>query len=88
MDPVTNHQQTESAARTHLSQIPEFTWTSFDRDDLPEIADFYATVESFDRNPERASLAELQDFWDSPRSVPEEDTLVARDESGRVMATA
>lgn len=88
MDPIADHQQAEGAARTHLSRIPGFTWTPFDRDDLPEIADFYATVESFDRNPERSSLADLQDFWDSPRSVPEEDTLVARDESGRVVATA
>jgi GNAT superfamily N-acetyltransferase len=78
----------ESDALADLVADPAINWQPFGRDDLPAIADFYAECEAFDRNPERQSLAGLQEFWDSPRSRPEEDTLVGYDLDGRVVATA
>lgn len=63
-------------------------WHPFDRDDLPAIAEFYRICEHHDENPERTSLAGLQEFWDSPRSCPDEDTLVGLDADGVVAATA
>jgi len=79
---------TEAEARAALTAIPGITWRPFGRDDLPAIADFYAECESFDRNEERQSLSALREFWDSPRSRPELDTLVGYDAAGRVVATA
>lgn len=77
----------ESRARAVLDSIGGISWRSFERADLPAIAGFYAECEAFDRNPERHSLAGLQEFWDSPRSRPDEDTLVGVDDLGRVVAT-
>ena len=71
-----------------LDALPGMTWRPFERDDLPDIAALYAACEAQDRNPERKSLSGLQEFWDSSRSRPDEDTLVGRDESGQVVATA
>lgn len=68
--------------------MPGILWRPFGREDLPAIAEFYAECESYDHNPERRSLAGLQEFWDSPRSRPEGDTLVGLDSSGQVIATA
>lgn len=79
---------TEATARAAQDEISTITWRPFDREDLPAIAAFYALVEAHDNNPERTSLADLQDFWDSPRSVPERDTLIGLDANGRVVATA
>lgn len=78
----------EADARADLASHPAINWRPFDRDDLPAIADFYAECEAFDRNPERQSLSGLQEFWDSPRSRPEADTLVGYDLDYRVVATA
>lgn len=78
----------EADARAALQAFPGIGWRSFQRVDLPEIADFYAHCERFDRNPERHSLAGLEEFWDSPRSRPDEDTLVGVDGAGRIVATA
>jgi len=71
-----------------LEEIPGVSWRPFARADLPAIARFYAECEAFDRNPERQSLADLEEFWDSPRSRPDEDTLLGVDDRGRVVATA
>lgn len=79
---------TEAEARAALDRLDGLTWTPFTREALPEIAAFYAAVEEYDENPERTSLDELRDYVDSPRSVPEEDTLVGRDAEGRIVATA
>lgn len=78
----------ESDARAGLDSISGVAWRAFERADLPAIADFYAECEVFDRNPERRSLAGLEEFWDSPRSRPDEDTVLAVDDRGRVVATA
>jgi mycothiol synthase len=78
----------EAGARVALEASPGTTWRSFGRDDLPAIAEFYAECEAVDHNPERQSLVGLQEFWDSPRSRPDEDTLVGFDSGGRVVATA
>lgn len=78
----------EAAARAGLDELPGIAWQPFGRDDLPAIAEFYTECEAYDANPERTSLADLGEFWDSPRSVPEEDTLVGHDDEGRVVATA
>lgn len=78
----------ESHALADLAAHPAIDWRPFGRDDLPAIADFYAECEAHDRNPERQSLGGLQEFWDSPRSRPEEDTLVGYDLNDRVVATA
>lgn len=78
----------EAAARRSLDQLGGITWRPFAREDLPDIAAFYTECEGYDDNPERTSPADLQEFWDSPRSVPEADTLVGRDPDGRVVATA
>jgi ribosomal protein S18 acetylase RimI-like enzyme len=78
----------ESAARRVLEDLPGISWRPFGREDLPDIAAFYTECETYDANPERTSLADLQEFWDSARSVPEEDTLVGRDADTRVVATA
>ncbi len=79
---------TEIDARAALDALDGITWTPFSREDLPQIAEFYAVCEDHDHNPERRSLAELQEFWDSPRSRPDEDTLVGRTADGSVVATA
>lgn len=78
---------TEAQARTTLEGFG-LTWTPFTREDLPAVTAFYGVCEEHDENPERWSLSELQEFWDSPRSRPEEDTLVARTADGHVVATA
>lgn len=79
----------EADARSALEAIcPGLTWRPFDRDDLPRIAEFYADCEAYDHNPERHSLSGLQEFWDSPRSHPDADTLVGYDGSDRIVATA
>ncbi|WP_344147910.1 GNAT family N-acetyltransferase [Nocardioides koreensis] len=76
----------EAEARAALDVIPGLTWEPIDRDRLPAVAAFYAECEAYDDNPERKSLAGLQEFWDSPRSRPEEDTLVGSDAEGRIVA--
>lgn len=78
----------EAAARTALDALDGLTWTPFTREALPEVAAFYAVVEEHDANPERTSLDELVDYVDSPRSVPEEDTLLGRNRDGQIIATA
>lgn len=78
----------QTTARAVLDQLRGIHWRPFERTDLPSIATFYADCERHDDNPERTSLAELQEYWDSPRSVPEEDTLVGCDSAGAVVATA
>ncbi|HWC22284.1 MAG TPA: GNAT family N-acetyltransferase [Flexivirga sp.] len=78
----------EAAARDRLDELPGISWQPFGRDDLPAIAAFYTECETYDENPERSSLADLEEFWDSTRSVPEADTLVGHDADGRVVATA
>lgn len=88
MDSQPDPQSHEAEARAVLDGCPGVTWRPFDRDDLSAIAAFYAACESFDDNPERQSLADLEEFWDSPRSRPEADTLVGYDDAGRVAATA
>jgi ribosomal protein S18 acetylase RimI-like enzyme len=79
---------TEADARAALEAIPGVSWRAFVRSDLPAIAEFYAEAERYDRNPERQSLTGLQEFWDSPRSRPEVDTLVGHDAQGQIVATA
>ena len=86
MDPMTL--SPEAAARRRLDELPGIGWQPFAREDLPDIAAFYTECQAYDDNPERSSLADLQEFWDSARSVPEEDTLVGRGPDGRVVATA
>lgn len=78
----------EAEARAALESTPGIVWRPFGRHDLPAIAAFYAECEAYDHNPERKSLAGLQEFWDAPRSRPDEDTLVGFDSSGQVVATA
>ncbi|MGN6415539.1 GNAT family N-acetyltransferase [Flexivirga sp.] len=78
----------ETAARQRLDELPGISWQPFGREDLPAIAEFYTECETYDANPERTSLADLEEFWDSPRSVPEADTLVGHDADGRIVATA
>jgi mycothiol synthase len=84
VDPVLS----EFGARAALESIAGVAWRAFERADLPEVAGFYSECEAFDRNPERHSLAGLEEFWDSPRSRPEEDTLLGVDDLGQVVATA
>ncbi|OFE15571.1 hypothetical protein BA895_22435 [Humibacillus sp. DSM 29435] len=79
---------TESEARAALDALPGIRWRPFARNDLPVIAAFYQACETHDENPERTSLASLEEFWDSPRSVPEHDTLAGCDASGDIVATA
>ncbi|MEO6999011.1 MAG: GNAT family N-acetyltransferase [Terracoccus sp.] len=79
---------TEAEARTTLDAWHGIRWRPFERQDLPAIAEFYHACETHDENPERTSLAGLEEFWDSPRSVPESDTLVGFDTSGDIVATA
>ena len=79
---------TEALARATLDALPGIRWRPFDRDELPAIAAFYQVCEAHDDNPERTSLTGLEEFWDSPRSVPESDTLAGFDASGEIVATA
>lgn len=76
----------ESAARAELAALPGLTWQSPTRDELPELAALYAASDAYDRNPERMSLERLEDYWDSPRSVPDADLIVGRDGDGVVAA--
>ena len=78
----------EAIARADLAAHPDVNWRPFGREDLPAIAEFYTECEAHDRNPERQSLAGLQEFWDSPRSRPDVDTLVGYDPDDQVVATA
>jgi ribosomal protein S18 acetylase RimI-like enzyme len=84
VDPYPSEADARSALEAACSGL---TWRPFGRDDLPAIADFYAACEAYDHNPERHSLAALEEFWDSPRSRPDADTLVGSDFSG-IVATA
>ena len=78
----------EADALADLAAHPAIRWQPFGRADLPAIAEFYAKCEVYDHNPERQSLGGLLEFWDSPRSRPEADTLVGYDSDRRVVATA
>jgi mycothiol synthase len=78
----------EADARAALEAIPGLSWRPFAREDLPAIAQLYAECEAYDDNPERHSLAGIEAFWDSPRSRPDEDTLLGVDSTGRAVATA
>lgn len=78
----------EAEARAALDAVPGLRWWPFTREDLPGIAAFYEACEGVDENPERTSLSDLEKFFDSPRSVPELDTLVGVDARGAVVATA
>ena len=79
---------TEAEARAALEAVPGTTWRPFGRDDLPAIATFFRECENYDHNPERQSLSGLQEFWDSPRSRPDIDTLVGYDVAQRIVAVA
>ncbi len=81
-------QLSAAQALTDLGAHPGISWRPFDRSDLPAIAGFYAECEAYDHNSERQSLSGLTEFWDSPRSRPDEDTLVGFDRDDRVVATA
>jgi mycothiol synthase len=78
----------EREARATLEAIPGLTWQPFQRVDLPAVAELYAQCEAFDGNPEHHSLVGLEEFWDSPRSRADKDTLIAVDSRDRVVATA
>ncbi len=78
----------EADARAALEAVPGVTWRAIGRSDIPAIARFYAECEAFDRNPERHSLAGLEEFWDSPRSRPDQDTLLGVDRMDQIVATA
>jgi mycothiol synthase len=78
----------EAGARRALEAVPGISWRASERADLPAIARFYAECEEFDRNPERRSLAGLEELWDSPRSRPDQDTLLGVDGADRIVATA
>jgi mycothiol synthase len=78
----------EREARARLDALPGLTWQPIGREDLPAVADLYATCEAFDQNPERQSLRGLQEYWDSPRSRPDLDTLVGYAASGCAVAVA
>jgi mycothiol synthase len=82
VDPVPS----ETDARAALDEIPDVTWRPVARDDLPAVAELYAACETYDANPERQSLAGLEEYWDSPRSHPDEDTLVGVDGAGAAVA--
>ena len=82
------HFLTETAAHAALEALPGIRWCPFARDDLPAIAEFYRVCETHDENPERTSISSLEEFWDSPRSVPEHDTLTGFDAIGGIVATA
>lgn len=79
---------TETEARAALEALPGLTWRPMARDDLPAVARFFAECETHDDNPERQSLSGLEEYWDSPRSRPEEDTLVGYDATARIVAVA
>lgn len=78
----------ETDARAALDGLAGLTWRPMGRDDLPAVAALYAVCEAHDANPERQSLTGLEEYWDSPRSRPDEDTLVAHDGAGAVVAVA
>ena len=78
----------EAAARAALDAIPGLTWRPIERDRLPAVAELFAECEAYDDNPERWSLAGLREYWDSPRSRPDEDTLTGWDGAGRLVAVA
>lgn len=75
-------------ARAALDALPGLTWCVPVREDLPDLAALLAQVERHDQNPERTSLDDLQEYWDSPRSRPADDMLLARDGRGRLAAVA
>jgi mycothiol synthase len=78
----------EPQCRAELDALPGLVWRPIGRDDLPAVAALYAECEAHDANPERQSLADLEEYWDSPRSRPDEDTLLARDTDGDAVAVA
>lgn len=78
----------EPEARAALDALPGIRWRPFDRADLPAVAAFYRVCETYDENPERRALTDLEEFWDSPRSVPEHDTLAGWDANRAIIATA
>lgn len=78
----------EAEARSVLDALPGLRWRPFAREDLPAIDAFHQVCERVDKNPERSSLPDLEEFFDSPRSVPELDTLAGFDAGGAVVATA
>ncbi len=57
----------EAEARAVLDGLPGLRWRPFARADLPQITAFYQVCERFDDNPERTSLPDLEEFFDSSR---------------------
>ncbi|WP_374968188.1 GNAT family N-acetyltransferase [Terrabacter sp. BE26] len=78
----------KAEARVALESLPGLTWRPIRRDDLPAVAAFFGECEEYDHNPERQSLTGLQEYWASPRSRPDEDTLVGYDAAGTIAALA
>lgn len=79
-----------AAARAVLDRIPGVRFGTPRREDLTELAEFFALCEEYDANPERQSLPGLEEYWDADRSRPEEDLLLGRDDRrdgrGRIVA--
>src|SRR5699024_8762871 len=89
---VLNHDRmefrSEPAARTALDTVPGLVWRPCGRGELPAGAGSYAACERHDASPERTSPADLREYWDAPRSAPDEDTLVGWNSSGDIVAVA
>ncbi|AKT52027.1 GNAT family N-acetyltransferase [Arsenicicoccus sp. oral taxon 190] len=77
----------ERAALDDLASLPGLTWRRATRDDLTSLAELRQASERFDASPERTTVAELTDYWDSERSVPTEDLLLVHDEDGTLVAS-
>lgn len=78
----------EPTARAALDSFTGIRWRPLERDDLRAVARFYRECETHDANPERTALSDLEEYWDSERSVPEEDTLAGWDGDDAVVAVA
>ncbi len=76
----------EQTALADLDALPGITWRRGDRADVPAIARLYAEAEAHDRNPERMSASDIEEYWDSPRSVPDEDLILGHDSGGALVA--
>lgn len=80
--------QRERDALAELRAIDGLEWRPLAREDLPAIQHMKNEAEEFDHNPQKTSLDMLKEFWDSPRSRPDLDTLAGWDRAGNPVAVA
>ncbi|MGN6753782.1 MAG: GNAT family N-acetyltransferase [Intrasporangium sp.] len=88
MPPELSPAVAEEQARAALDALPGLRWNAWTAGALPDVSRMLTEVERVDEPSERHSLDELREDFGSPTMHLERDALLARDETGEVVAIA